>query len=145
MPSMSSPIYAKMFICERPRIWYLAVGADVTIDYSVPGIGKLGELVKTTPMQGIIIDYRAATIRIHPLEYSSLALSISMHVPTTTQIAYISGPRNQKNATLIVKLLNDRNFAARSFQKWAEMIAWLGCPPDVADPIPRKSSDVVLI
>lgn len=142
---MSSPIYAKKFICERPRVWYLAVGANVTIDRSVPGISELGEIVKKRPMRGIIIDYRAATILKSPLEYNSLALSISMHVPTTTLIAYISGPRNHKNATLIVKLLTERNFAARTFQKWGEMMDWLGCPPSVADPIPRKSSNVVTI
>jgi hypothetical protein len=81
---MSRLIYASEMICERPRIWYLAVGANMTIDQSVPGVRKLGERFRHHPVQGLIVDYRAATIRQHPFEYSELALSVSLHIPPTT-------------------------------------------------------------
>ncbi len=142
---MSRLIYASELICERPRIWYLAVGANMTIDQSVPGIRRLGERFREIPVQGLIVDYRAATIRQHPFEYSELALSVSLHIPLTTQIAYITGPRNCKKAALMVKLLRDREFAARGFQRWGQMTAWLNCPPSVMDPIPGKGRNVVLV
>ncbi|WP_439635134.1 hypothetical protein [Oceanicaulis sp.] len=142
---MSRLIYASEMICERPRIWYLAVGANMTIDQSVPGIRRLGERFRETPVQGLIVDYRAATIRQHPFEYSELALSVSLHIPPTTLIAYITGPRNCRKAALMVKLLRDRNFAARGFQRWGKLTAWLNCPPDLMDPIPSKWRNTVIV
>jgi hypothetical protein len=50
---MSRLIYASELICERPRIWYLAVGANMTIDQSVPGIRRLGERFREIPVQGL--------------------------------------------------------------------------------------------
>ena len=142
---MKRSVYASQLICERPRIWYLAVGANVTIDQSVAGVRRLGLRLAAQPVQGLIVDYRAATLRRHPFEYTELALSISMYLPPTTLIGYITGQRNTKKAALMVKLLRDRNYAARGFQRWGEMTAWLSCPPSLMDPIPRKVSEVVLI
>lgn len=142
---MSRPVFANQLICERPRVWYLAIGADVTIDQSVAGVRRMGLRLVAQPVQGLIIDYRAATLRRHPFEYTELALSVSMYIPPTVLIAYITGPRNSKKAALMVKLLRDRNYAARGFQRWGEMTAWLRCPPDLMDPIPRSSENVVLL
>lgn len=142
---MKRSVYASQLVCERPRVWYLAIGANVTIDQSVAGVRRLGLRLASQPVQGMIVDYRAATLRRHPYEYSELALAISMYLPPTTLVAYITGARNTQKAALMVKLLRDRNYAARGFQRWGEMTAWLSCPPSVMDPIPRKSRDVVLV
>ena len=142
---MKRSVYASQLICERPKVWYLAVGANVTIDKSVAGVRILGSRLVEQPVQSVIIDYRAATLRRHPYEYTELALSISMYIPPTVLIAYITGSRNTRKAALMVKLLRDRNFAARGFQRWGELTAWLGCPPSLMDPIPRNVSDVILI
>lgn len=142
---MKRSVYASQLVCERPRVWYLAIGANVTIDQSVAGVRRLGLRFAAQPVSGMIVDYRAATLRRHPYEYSELALAISMYVPPTTLVAYITGARNTQKAALMVKLLRDRTYAARGFQRWGEMTAWLSCPPSVMDPIPRKNRDVVLV
>ena len=134
---MPKYVFASQLICERPRVWYLAIGANVTIDQSVADVRRLGLRLVAQPVQSLIIDYRAATLRRHPYEFTELALSISMYVSPNTLIAYITGPRNGKKAALMVKLLRDRNYSARGFLRWGELAAWLNCPPHVMDPVPR--------
>ena len=142
---MKRSVYASQLICERPRVWYLAIGANVTIDKSVAGVRILGDRLEDEPVQAVIIDYRAATLRRHPFEYTELALAISMYVPPTVLIAYMTGGRNTRKAALMIKLLRGRNFAARGFQRWSELTAWLSCPPSLKDPNPRKAENIVLI
>lgn len=138
---MDRSLYARFLIHETPNVWYAAVGGDVTIDQSARNLQRLSKRIIDERLSSLIIDYRAATLKLHLQEFGELAKRFQLFIPHHFQIGYLTGPRNASKAALMIKLLQERGVKARGFVEWAPLTRWLGCPHAI-DPIPRRTVEV---
>ena len=143
--SMTHSVYASHLICEAPRVWYLALGTGITLEQSAALIRNLARQLSRPVVSGLIIDYRAASLRRLTNEYAELALSISVNAPPGFRISYITNRRNRRYAALMVDLLRERAVDARDFSHWSELLSWQGCDGSIEDPLPDDPEDSVVL
>ena len=134
---MDRSLYARFLLHETPNIWYAAVGGDVTIDKSVRNLQRLAKRIEEERLSGLIVDYRAARLKLMAGEFAELAKRFSLYLPPYFQVAYLTNRRNAPQATLMIKLLIENGLSVRGFADWELMVKWLGCPYAV-DPIPSN-------
>ncbi|MGP1275964.1 MAG: hypothetical protein ACQRW7_11150 [Caulobacterales bacterium] len=138
---MDRSLYARLLVNRNPNVWYVAVGGDVTIDKSVRNLQSLERRIVDERLASLIIDYRAATLKLLPPEFVELAKRFRLFVPAHFQIAYLASQRNGREAIFMATSLRNFEVNARAFTDWTALTRWLGCP-DAMDPLPRKTVEI---
>lgn len=133
---MTRSMFASFLIHENPNIWYVAVGAQLTITQSVHDIVEVEQVMDEHRVSGLLCDLRAASFDFMQGEFAEVAKRIHLYSPPTRRSVLLTGPRNLKPAVLVTSKLKELGHVSACMTTWAEACDWLGCP-QAEDPVPR--------
>jgi len=127
---------ANMLICKTPRIWYLAVAGEETVQGAMTNLQNLQNQLHTDRLQGAVIDFRRLTGTTRDENWPKFVQGLEMNVPNGMPLAWIAGPRSTHAANVLILATQRAGAHSMLCLNFAAAGAAVGLPQTIADPLP---------
>lgn len=126
---------ANTLICKAPRIWYLAVAGEETVQGAMTNLQDLQTRLRNDHLKGAIVDFRRLTGTTQDENWPKFVRGLEMNVPNGMPMAWIAGPRSTHAANILILATQRAGAHSQLCLNFAAAGAAVGLPLTVPDPL----------
>jgi len=127
---------ANMLICNRPRIWYLAVTGQETVRGAMGNLQELQRRIEVDRIQGAILDFRKLDGYDPMQDWIGFLKGLAINVPHGLPLAWLAHSHGANAAQRLARAAQKSGALSQFCMNWEAALMTVGLPQKFKDPLP---------